>query len=101
MALLRKKCVRCGQRTREKHEGLPTCDACMAEIQLDREQQRRCPIDGTEMDKQITYNVVIDKCPECKGVWLDRGELSLIEEEIRSDQGNEFGSGFLAGLLIG
>ncbi|MFO7447014.1 MAG: zf-TFIIB domain-containing protein [Ignavibacteriaceae bacterium] len=37
-----------------------------------------CPKDKTEM-KQITKeDVVIDFCPTCRGVFLDRGELDKI-----------------------
>lgn len=28
--------------------------------------------------KYLKSNVVVDKCPTCKGVWLDRGELAKI-----------------------
>jgi|SRR5690606_4407149 len=39
-----------------------------------------CPKDKTEL-KQITKEgVVIDFCPACRGVWLDRGELDKIIE---------------------
>lgn len=44
-----------------------------------------CPKDKTEL-KQITKdNVVIDFCPACKGVWLDRGELDKIIERSVND----------------
>ena len=39
-----------------------------------------CPKDKTEL-KQITKDeVVLDFCPTCRGVWLDRGELDKIIE---------------------
>jgi Zn-finger nucleic acid-binding protein len=34
--------------------------------------------------------VEIDYCPQCRGVWLDRGELDKIIE--RSDSGDDRGS---------
>lgn len=37
-----------------------------------------CPIDNTVMTKLNKEGVVIDVCPTCKGVWLDRGELEKI-----------------------
>ena len=37
-----------------------------------------CPIDKTEMRKVNKEGVVVDICPNCKGVWLDRGELDKI-----------------------
>lgn len=30
--------------------------------------------------------IEIDYCPECRGVWLDRGELDKIIERSESDQ---------------
>jgi Zn-finger nucleic acid-binding protein len=32
--------------------------------------------------------VEIDYCPECRGVWLDRGELDKILEKSRAEDGN-------------
>ena len=37
-----------------------------------------CPICGKEMKTVQRYNVEIDICENCKGVWLDRGELNKI-----------------------
>jgi len=41
----------------------------------------RCPIDTT-VDLVMTdrQGVEIDYCPQCRGVWLDRGELDKIIE---------------------
>jgi Zn-finger nucleic acid-binding protein len=36
-------------------------------------------------DKQ---GVEIDYCPECRGIWLDRGELDKIIERSAQTQGN-------------
>lgn len=35
----------------------------------------RCPHCHAQMVQVTHHAVVIDVCPECKGVWLDRGEL--------------------------
>lgn len=37
-----------------------------------------CPMCGTYMDVQHRHGVEIDLCPQCRGVWLDRGELDLV-----------------------
>lgn len=84
MSLLGEKCARCGRRrTRRQYQGLPTCEACEetieAKIRAAKEQSRRCPRDGSEMSKEIVLSLVIDRCPSCRGVWLDGGEL----EEMR------------------
>ncbi|HVM96491.1 MAG TPA: zf-TFIIB domain-containing protein [Candidatus Acidoferrales bacterium] len=38
----------------------------------------RCPKCGTSL-RPLTLNAVsVDECPDCRGVWLDRGELEAI-----------------------
>ena len=42
----------------------------------------QCPVDGTTLAMADRQGVEIDYCPQCRGVWLDRGELDkLIERE--------------------
>lgn len=38
----------------------------------------KCPIDGTQLVMTDRSGVEIDYCPQCRGVWLDRGELDKI-----------------------
>jgi Zn-finger nucleic acid-binding protein len=38
----------------------------------------RCPIDGATLVIADRSGVEIDYCPQCRGVWLDRGELDKI-----------------------
>lgn len=40
----------------------------------------KCPLDGTELVMTDRSGVEIDYCPQCRGVWLDRGELDKIIE---------------------
>ena len=41
-----------------------------------------CPADGTTLAMTDRQGVEIDYCPQCRGVWLDRGELDkLIERD--------------------
>ncbi|MDK3075530.1 zf-TFIIB domain-containing protein [Sedimentitalea sp. JM2-8] len=40
----------------------------------------QCPIDGTTLVMTDRSGVEIDYCPQCRGVWLDRGELDKIIE---------------------
>ena len=41
-----------------------------------------CPVDGSTLVMSERQGIEIDYCPECRGVWLDRGELDkLIERE--------------------
>ncbi|KRC59575.1 MULTISPECIES: zf-TFIIB domain-containing protein [unclassified Nocardioides] len=38
----------------------------------------RCPIDETTLVMSDRNGIEIDYCPQCRGVWLDRGELDKI-----------------------
>jgi Zn-finger nucleic acid-binding protein len=38
----------------------------------------RCPNDGSRLVEVERSGILIDACPECRGVWLDRGELDKI-----------------------
>ena len=38
----------------------------------------KCPNDGATLVMSDRSGVEIDYCPECRGVWLDRGELDKI-----------------------
>lgn len=33
-------------------------------------------------------NIEIDHCPECRGIWLDRGELDKIIEKSKENEGS-------------
>jgi Zn-finger nucleic acid-binding protein len=53
-----------------------------------------CPIDGTTLLMSERQGIEIDYCPQCRGIWLDRGELeklieraSQMEGESRSSRG--------------
>ena len=37
-----------------------------------------CPKDGAQLMEINRGGVLVDVCPECKGVWLDRGELEKL-----------------------
>ena len=39
-----------------------------------------CPVDGTLLQMSERQGIEIDYCPQCRGVWLDRGELDKIIE---------------------
>ena len=40
----------------------------------------KCPIDNAELVMTDRQGIEIDYCPQCRGVWLDRGELDKIIE---------------------
>jgi uncharacterized protein len=37
-----------------------------------------CPVDGATLVMSDRQGIEIDYCPECRGVWLDRGELDKL-----------------------
>jgi len=39
-----------------------------------------CPVCAVPLTMSSRQNVEIDYCPQCRGVWLDRGELDKIIE---------------------
>lgn len=46
----------------------------------------KCPKCGADLEEQRMGSVAIDACPECKGIWLDAGELELVRHARDSDQ---------------
>jgi Zn-finger nucleic acid-binding protein len=45
----------------------------------------KCPVDGNLLLMTERNGVEIDYCPQCRGIWLDRGELEkLIERSERA-----------------
>ena len=53
----------------------------------------QCPVDGNTLLLSERQGVEIDYCPQCRGVWLDRGELDKLlerdEAEWRADRGDD------------
>ena len=45
----------------------------------------KCPNDGSTLTMSERSGVEIDYCPECRGVWLDRGELDKILDRAAAD----------------
>jgi uncharacterized protein len=38
----------------------------------------KCPVDDSPLSISSREGIEIDFCPQCRGVWLDRGELDKI-----------------------
>lgn len=45
----------------------------------------KCPVDNENLVMAERNGVEIDYCPQCRGVWLDRGELDKIIERSASN----------------
>lgn len=51
----------------------------------------QCPADGSTLVMSERSGIEIDYCPQCRGVWLDRGELDKIIERSVSPQSQNAG----------
>ncbi len=47
-----------------------------------------CPMCGVQMKLAEREGVEIDFCSQCRGVWLDKGELEIIIAAALVRQGN-------------
>ena len=52
-----------------------------------------CPIDGRELQMTHREGIELDYCPECRGIWFDRGELDKViersNEQLRSSRSDD------------
>lgn len=92
MSILGEKCVRCGTRTRHTYLEKPTCAPCeqtlVLAMQAAQEEKRVCPADQTLLDKDVAHGVIIDRCPRCRGVWLDAGEMERMNSDVAAQVWN-------------
>ncbi len=47
-----------------------------------------CPNDGAGMQEINRNGVMIDVCPTCRSVWLDRGEMEKLLSQMQEDDPN-------------
>jgi uncharacterized protein len=46
----------------------------------------RCPRDGTSLTTEnYEGDVAVERCPACRGFWLDQGELEKVQETLEHD----------------
>lgn len=81
--------------TRAEDEYFVKQDAELIKAQrerLDKERARaerrshymKCPKCGADLQEQDFHHMKIDKCPECHGLWLDQGEMEMLEHVDQS-----------------
>ena len=56
----------------------------------------RCPNCGSRLVEVERTEILIDACPDCRGVWLDRGELDKILVRERELHGGDADDDFFA-----
>ncbi len=56
-------------------------------------ERNRCPRCDVPLVARENHGVTIDQCPQCEGIWLDKGELEILAT------GKERESGFVGSLL--
>lgn len=44
-----------------------------------------CPSDGTTLLMSERQGIEIDYCPQCRGIWLDRGELDKMLDQAKAE----------------
>jgi len=95
------QCVRCGtshkwEELTQTSQGNLFCSKCWKALKT--ETKRPCPVDDSEMEKQLVSDMVyIDTCAKCGGTWFDRGELDLIRKKWREE---DWRDGFMVGWLF-
>ena len=51
-------------------------------------RQVACPSDGSPMTSEEISGLIIDRCPQCDGIWLDSGELVALQLAQRNIKEN-------------
>jgi DNA-directed RNA polymerase subunit RPC12/RpoP len=96
------KCSRCNQafdweELVQTPVGNLFCSDCWPKVDPQREPKRKCPVDATEMTKQVIRDVVmVDRCSTCGGIWFDKHELRAVQKMAKQAG---FEEGFFSGFL--
>lgn len=57
------------------------------------------PVTAKPMEQVVVHGVVVDRCPESGGIWLDAGELEqILEAAHHAEEGHGWFTGFIKGL---
>jgi hypothetical protein len=59
-----------------------------------RAHYMKCPKCGGDLQEVEHHHVKVDRCPDCGGVWLDAGEIELLEHAHESGVTRFFSSMF-------
>jgi hypothetical protein len=73
-----------------------------AKLDADRAQQERkshlmkCPKCGGDLKETDHEHIKVDVCPDCGGVWLDAGEIEMLEH-VKEHRAGAFFTGLFKG----
>ena len=77
------------------------CAACAGQPIERPVTDRTCPADGTILTPEWRSDVVVDRCPSCRGMWLDEGELERIVAATRTAASERGAADLLLNILAG
>ncbi len=94
---------------RQNASGKYVCADCDLKQRMAAEPRYNCPVHySMPMTKEVVeHELIIDRCPNCKGVFLSAEELDrwkqMIEKEASSSgsSGGSFATGLAVGMVIG
>jgi hypothetical protein len=82
--------LRDAERGREDHYFSKRDQELLEKMRRERKAQReaaersaahmRCPKCGEPLAERVLNEILVDECPSCGGLWLDRGELEKITD---------------------
>lgn len=62
---------------------------------------RKSPIDGQPMEQITIMGVVVDRCKNTGGIWLDNGELEQLLKASQKNSANEAGTSWISSFIDG
>ncbi len=81
---------------RQNAEAIRAMRARLDEERARSKAARNCPVCAVALQEEEVAKVKIDRCPQCKGVWLDGGELEQLQA-VNAGRGST--GGVLSSLL--
>jgi Transcription factor zinc-finger len=99
------ECINCDQefeRSKLAHDedGLYVCHKCAADLRPVKSPLRKCPNDGTTMERMLAYRFLsLDQCAECGGVWTDRAEHDMLQKINEAAKYKSVGEAWIRGKL--
>ncbi|MHC4789539.1 MAG: zf-TFIIB domain-containing protein, partial [Planctomycetota bacterium] len=69
-----------GSDTESRGPGLPIKGA-----ELKGEADCDCPVCETPLNRYAAFGIEVEGCPDCMGLWLDKGELRRLKDKARQE----------------